>query len=521
MKFKELNNEQKDEIKRLHSENLTANEIGKRLGVTCTSMIGFINKLNLIPNRIKKAYPDQEFKNLIIKEYNKGKFERRISTENNINISLVRNTIDYYIKHHGLIRNKFEPRPQNLTQSVVKMYKGSDRPSIGSIAKFFNRDKKTIRKCLQEAGLKITCIRKNKKNDLLYDIGLRKCKTCSSIKKTNCFPGRKIECLKCVSLWGRLYNIYKSTNYLKVFDLIMNKDLKNGIEYYKKYELDISEKKKIEKQLYESTLKYKCAKFYPIINEKRECATCHFVKDKICFISGPNKSTDRICTMCQDIFAKIKNYSNNKLDLSKNNTELLLDIYNNKKWHDAKKYCEWRSGYKKEITLSKEPSRIIRKSVSCAIEQYFSNKNLSKGSSCFEKLPFTVKELRDHFESLFEPWMNWNNHGSYSKATWDDNDKSTWLWQTDHFTCHSMYEYSTMNDEHFKACWALSNLRPYSAKQNVIDGYSRIRHNHILFNTYINEWSKNKNIILKQELNINYNFENRNPVIIGNIIVSL
>lgn len=27
-----------------------------------------------------------------------------------------------------------------------------------------------------------------------------------------------------------------------------------------------------------------------------------------------------------------------------------------------------------------------------------------------------------------------------------------------------------MEDEEFKKCWALSNLRPYSAKQNIIDG---------------------------------------------------
>lgn len=27
-----------------------------------------------------------------------------------------------------------------------------------------------------------------------------------------------------------------------------------------------------------------------------------------------------------------------------------------------------------------------------------------------------------------------------------------------------------MEDENFKKCWALSNLRPLSAKQNVLDG---------------------------------------------------
>jgi len=34
-----------------------------------------------------------------------------------------------------------------------------------------------------------------------------------------------------------------------------------------------------------------------------------------------------------------------------------------------------------------------------------------------------------------------------------------------------------MENEAFKECWALTNLRPYSAKQNIIDGSTRIRHN--------------------------------------------
>lgn len=33
-----------------------------------------------------------------------------------------------------------------------------------------------------------------------------------------------------------------------------------------------------------------------------------------------------------------------------------------------------------------------------------------------------------------------------------------------------------MNEENFKKCWALSNLRPYSAKQNLLDGANRKRH---------------------------------------------
>lgn len=36
--------------------------------------------------------------------------------------------------------------------------------------------------------------------------------------------------------------------------------------------------------------------------------------------------------------------------------------------------------------------------------------------------------------------------------------------------------YTSMEDENFQKCWALSNLRPLSAKQNNSDGVRRIRH---------------------------------------------
>jgi len=54
--------------------------------------------------------------------------------------------------------------------------------------------------------------------------------------------------------------------------------------------------------------------------------------------------------------------------------------------------------------------------------------------------------------------------------TWNDNDSSTWNRQIDHIIPHSKFKYSSMSDKEFQECWALSNLRPYSAKQNIIKG---------------------------------------------------
>lgn len=58
----------------------------------------------------------------------------------------------------------------------------------------------------------------------------------------------------------------------------------------------------------------------------------------------------------------------------------------------------------------------------------------------------------------------------------NDNNKSTWTWNLDHIIPHSTFKYEDMECEEFQECWALSNLRPYSAKQNILDGVNKTRH---------------------------------------------
>lgn len=98
------------------------------------------------------------------------------------------------------------------------------------------------------------------------------------------------------------------------------------------------------------------------------------------------------------------------------------------------------------------------------------NGSVKNHKSVVKFLPYTMGELKQHLEKQFEPWMNWNNHGNYDLKSWDDNDSSTWKWNVDHIAPHRNFSYTSMEDQAFKDCWALSNLRPYSAKQNLIDG---------------------------------------------------
>jgi len=81
-----------------------------------------------------------------------------------------------------------------------------------------------------------------------------------------------------------------------------------------------------------------------------------------------------------------------------------------------------------------------------------------------------MQELKNHIEKQFKPWMNWNNRGPYKINEWNDNDPTTWTWQIDHIIPQAKLPYTSMDDENFKKCWALENLRPLSAKLNLFKG---------------------------------------------------
>jgi hypothetical protein len=116
----------------------------------------------------------------------------------------------------------------------------------------------------------------------------------------------------------------------------------------------------------------------------------------------------------------------------------------------------------------------LKKNISKSINKQLKINGSSKdNNSCAKYLPYSLGELKVHIENLFEPWMNWQNQGRYNPKTWDDNDQATWTWQIDHIVPHSKFKYTSMEDQSFQKCWALINLRPYSAKQNLLDGNRR------------------------------------------------
>ena len=66
---------------------------------------------------------------------------------------------------------------------------------------------------------------------------------------------------------------------------------------------------------------------------------------------------------------------------------------------------------------------------------------------------YTLQDLIEHLENLFDDKMKWENQGSY--------------WDIDHFQPKSLFYYKTAEDPEFRKCWALSNLQPLEHIENI------------------------------------------------------
>jgi hypothetical protein len=247
---------------------------------------------------------------------------------------------------------------------------------------------------------------------------LKICNKCKEEKNCNNFTLSQLKnkfgrCKECASQYNKKH---REVN----LDKIKEKDRQKSKKYYQKHKQKILD---IEKQKYIKNKEIKC------------------IKNKQYYLKNKNKIINQNQQYYVNNKQKVKNYHNNYYKQKrKNNFNFRL------------KTC-----------------------ISASINFYLKNGGKNK-KKILEHLDYSIDQLKNYLENLFEPWMNWNNYGKYDPKTWDDSDQATWNWQIDHIVPHSTFNYSSMEDEQFKQCWSLNNLRPYSAKDNFMDGVRRVRH---------------------------------------------
>jgi hypothetical protein len=69
-------------------------------------------------------------------------------------------------------------------------------------------------------------------------------------------------------------------------------------------------------------------------------------------------------------------------------------------------------------------------------------------------LNYTIQDLMTHLENQFKKGMSWDNQGMFG-------------WHIDHIIPISLWQFNTPQDREFKQCWALCNLQPLWAEENL------------------------------------------------------
>jgi len=124
----------------------------------------------------------------------------------------------------------------------------------------------------------------------------------------------------------------------------------------------------------------------------------------------------------------------------------------NKRWYENNKehIKQYRKKYYQDIYKYNIKAKISKR-MSCAI--WRSLKMGKNGNHWKDLVGFTLQELMQHLENQFREGMSWDNYGK---------------WHIDHIRPVSNFNFSSYKDSEFKECWALENLQPLWAKENLI-----------------------------------------------------
>lgn len=102
------------------------------------------------------------------------------------------------------------------------------------------------------------------------------------------------------------------------------------------------------------------------------------------------------------------------------------------------------------------PAQKLKKRMGCTIQ--IALKGRKAGRSWEGLVGYSADDLHSHLERQFLPGMTWDNMGS---------------WHIDHIVPQASFRFDDPLDSEFRAAWALTNLRPLWARDNLSKGARR------------------------------------------------
>lgn len=135
-----------------------------------------------------------------------------------------------------------------------------------------------------------------------------------------------------------------------------------------------------------------------------------------------------------------------------------------KRWRDANPdKVRLKRARKYALVKAENGARAIRQRIATHIKVTVRNflGCGSKGGKTWTRLVgYDLDAFMRHIERQFAPDMTWQNWGP--------------VWHLDHIQPVASFAVTSVDCPEFRACWALSNLRPYPAKANISKGAKRL-----------------------------------------------
>jgi hypothetical protein len=188
------------------------------------------------------------------------------------------------------------------------------------------------------------------------------------------------------------------------------------------------------------------------------------------FIPGKPLTKEKFCHDCKSLLNTDNFYINKaQKDGLSSQCKECTKIRNNKRWIENKENIlkqkrdyynnnEYvKSNYKKRnreryhSVIKKDPKKKLDWNISTEIRKSL-KKGIKANRSWNELVGYSTDELMNHIEKQFKTGMTWENHGE---------------WHIDHIKPKCLFKYSSAEDKEFKECWALNNLQPLWAAENL------------------------------------------------------
>lgn len=190
-------------------------------------------------------------------------------------------------------------------------------------------------------------------------------------------------------------------------------------------------------------------------NGMKICTKCNCAKPLDGFSRASDKKDGRAswCKECAAPAGKIWKKSNREKVNASSRAQYAKDPLRRREAHE-----KWKVENPEKMKEAKRRCRSTPKGRVEANVRGAIHKTITKGmkhKATFIALGYTAEELMAHLEAQFKQGMTWENYGK---------------WHIDHIVPLAVHDYSSTDDFDFKRAWALSNLQPLWARDNIAKG---------------------------------------------------